>query len=66
MQITREIELKELRCLDCGRFFAVETAKPYDCPHCSAAKISRLVKTNEQLERSLRSAKAYIASKRKA
>lgn len=51
--IDRSIELRELRCYRCGRFyhFEVEGPEVASCPLCSTRRIRELSAANEVLER---------------
>ncbi len=71
MIIQREITVNERRCDDCGRYWLAEIGG--QCPLCSFRAIEKLRMERDQLayyranasnlERALRSAKAYIQRK---
>lgn len=59
--VDRRIELEELRCWECGRFWAREPHIDYICPFCaqrrvneSTARVAELLRSNSALRGALK------------
>lgn len=64
MRITREVELIERRCGECGRWYCYEEGHGWNCPSCSQKVINERNTTIDHLHRVIRGLQSALKQKR--
>lgn len=64
-KITPEIQIRILRCHQCGRFWGVESCESGTCPYCAKSKLDAADRETQRLGRVITSLRGVVTRGKK-